>query len=89
MSDTMPHDIEWVLNEMCDGANKSLNGGDPDPILCKYGQKWKDFVKDSIWTIHSDAFWTYPHDFRYTQSLIQAPHISNTFETGQNLGKIK
>ena len=25
----------------------------------------------------------------YTQSLIQAPHISNTFETGQNLGKIK
>lgn len=66
MSDTMPHDIEWVLNEMCDGANKSLNGGDPDPILCKYGQKWKDFVKDSIWTIHSDAFWTYPHDFRYT-----------------------
>ena len=26
---------------------------------------------------------------RYTQSLIQAPHISNTFETGQNLGKIK
>jgi len=63
VSDTMPHDIEWVLNEMCDGANKSLNGGDPDPILCKYGQKWKDFVKDSIWTIHSDAFWTYPHDF--------------------------
>ena len=26
---------------------------------------------------------------KYTQSLIQAPHISNTFETGQNLGKIK
>ena len=52
MSDTMPHDIEWVLNEMCDGANKSLNGGDPDPILCKYGQKWKDFVKDSILLCH-------------------------------------
>ena len=28
-------------------------------------------------------------DILYTQSLIQAPHISNTFETGQNLGKIK
>ena len=27
--------------------------------------------------------------YDYTQSLIQAPHISNTFETGQNLGKIK
>ena len=25
----------------------------------------------------------------YTQYLIQAPLISNTFETGQNLGKIK
>ena len=26
---------------------------------------------------------------KYTQYLIQAPLISNTFETGQNLGKIK
>ena len=66
VSDTMPHDIEWVVNEMCDGGNNALlNGKDKDPILCKYGQKWRSYLKENKWSIHPDSFWTYPHDFRY------------------------
>lgn len=59
----MPHDIDYVLNEMCDGAVNGLNGNTKDEILVKYGQKWKSYIENGIWTIHSDPFWTYPHDF--------------------------
>ena len=66
VSDTMPQDFEWVLNEMCSGATndlKSSENSEITPILVKYGEKWKDFLQNGIWSVHPDPFWTFPHDF--------------------------
>lgn len=66
VSDTMPQDFEWVLNEMCSGATNDLKSNENSeitPILVKYGEKWKDFLQNGVWSVHPDPFWTYPHDF--------------------------
>ena len=46
VSDTMPQDFDWVLNEMCSGAPNDIKSeksenSDITPILVKYGEKWK------------------------------------------------
>ena len=63
VSDTTPSDVDWILNEMSQGAaNKDAK---QRPILIKYSEKWKEFLRKGTWTITADPFWTYPHDFRY------------------------
>jgi len=39
------------------------DNSDITQILVKYGEKWKNFLNDGIWSIHPDPFWTYPHDY--------------------------
>ena len=34
----------------------------------KLGEKWSHYFSTGAWTLHSDPFWTYPHDF----SLLKA-----------------
>ena len=66
VSDTMPSDFDWVLDEMCSGAKNDLKpceNADITSILVKYGEKWKEYIEKDIWSIHPDPFWTYPHDF--------------------------
>jgi len=51
---------------MCSGATndlKSSENSEITPILVKYGEKWKDFLQNGMWSIHPDPFWTFPHDF--------------------------
>ena len=61
----MRHDIDWVLEEMSTGGIHDLNGvnAKTDPTLVKYGDKWRAYFSSGTWSIHSDPFWTYPHDF--------------------------
>ena len=59
----MPHDIDWVLDEMCNGAINDLKIVECNPILMKYGEKWKKYIKSGTWSIHPDPFWTYPFDY--------------------------
>ena len=73
VSDTMPQDFDWVLNEMCSGAPNDIQSeksenSDITPILVKYGEKWKSYLEDGIWSIHPDPFWTYPHDYSLMKS---------------------
>jgi len=73
VSDTMPQDFDWVLNEMCSGATNDIQSeksenSDITPILVKYGEKWKSYLEDGIWSIHPDPFWTYPHDYSLMKS---------------------
>ena len=65
VSDTMPQDIDWMLAEMSQGAMNNLYGScEKDSVLAKYGEKWQTFIKSGAWSVHPDAFWTYPHDYR-------------------------
>ena len=64
VSDTMPSDIDWVLNEMSQGGINSLQDSTQRPILIKYYEKWNAFFNSGIWSVNPDPFWTYPHDFR-------------------------
>ena len=64
VSDTMSSDIDWVLNEMSQGGINSLQDSNQRPILIKYYEKWNAFFDSGMWSVNSDPFWTYPHDFR-------------------------
>jgi hypothetical protein len=65
VSDTMPNDINWLFNEMAQGASNDLSSSEKKPILVKYGEKWQKYLDTKVWTVHPDPFWTWPHDYRY------------------------
>ncbi len=67
VSDTMPKDIKWLLGEMSNGAPNKMgqNEDNVEPILKKFGQRWQGFLDQGVWSIHSDPFWTWPHDYRF------------------------
>ena len=35
-----------------------------EALMKRIGEKWRNFIAAGTWTIHSDLFWTYPHDYR-------------------------
>ena len=45
VSDTMVSDIDYVINEMVVGGINCIGGSaEQDPILCKFGIKWKKYL---------------------------------------------
>jgi hypothetical protein len=63
VSDTMPNDINWLFDEMAQGASNDLSSSEKKPILVKYGEKWQKYLDTKVWTVHPDPFWTWPHDY--------------------------
>ena len=75
VSDTSQKDLDWVLGQMAEGAKQyrqPANGTSADPKVMarmkSLSEKWSRYLSVGAWTVHSDPFWTYPHDFRYTFS---------------------
>ncbi|XP_035728780.1 damage-control phosphatase ARMT1-like isoform X1 [Vespa mandarinia] len=54
VSDTNTHDFHWVLDYM----KKSSN-----PELERTAQLSYDYLKNNIWTIEEESYWTSPYDF--------------------------
>uniref|UniRef100_A0A6G1SG50 Sugar phosphate phosphatase n=1 Tax=Aceria tosichella TaxID=561515 RepID=A0A6G1SG50_9ACAR len=52
VSDTMRHDITWLLGYMSEHE-----------ALKDLAEKWKSFFDSGFWEIHDHKFWTLPHDF--------------------------
>jgi len=75
VSDTSQKDVDWVLNQMAEGAKqyRQLNAGsDTDDVVMsrmkQLSEKWARYLSSGAWTVHSDPFWTYPHDFSQMKS---------------------
>lgn len=83
VSDTSKKDIDWVLQEMSEGAKQfrhpteksrkdhvQFSPAETEAMsrMQKLGEKWSHYFSTGAWTLHSDPFWTYPHDF----SLLKA-----------------
>jgi len=67
VSDATKEDIDWVLDNMasdgCKRLRKSDDSNAQEALMKRLGEKWKGFLRTGAWTVYSDPFWTYPHDF--------------------------
>lgn len=59
VSDTTQGDFEWTINQLFD---------DNFPSMSKLGERWKEYLRTGLWTLHIDSFWTYPHVYSELQS---------------------
>jgi len=82
VSDTSKKDLDWLLGQMAEGAKQYRHPTDgskkEDVQFCqddvnlmsrmkRLAEKWNHYFAVEAWTIHSDPFWTYPHDFSLMQ----------------------
>lgn len=56
VSDVMTHDFNWTLDELKKSSNETLR---------TVGKRWAKYVKNKVWTIVEDDFFTYPVDYSY------------------------
>ena len=54
ISDTMSHDVVWLLDTMAAG---------PSVQLQKLSAKWKSHFQDGRFRVVASPFWTYPHAY--------------------------
>lgn len=55
ISDVMTQDFHWTIYQL------AFSG---EPILMKLSEKWKNYLKDGLWNIVENDFWTYPVTFQ-------------------------
>lgn len=70
VSDLTQSDWNWVLQKLCSSNNLAMS---------KFGTKWTQLVKNDIWVIHADDFWTLPFD--YSQMNQYAPDLYQQLQT--------
>lgn len=56
VSDLMVFDFNWTLEQLRKNADENLR---------ELGARWSDYVKNKVWTIVEDDFFTYPVDYSY------------------------
>ena len=55
VSDTTKADLDWSLEQMLGSPEESPLG--------QLARRWETHLRSGSWTVHSDAFWTYPHSY--------------------------
>lgn len=54
ISDVTTYDFHWSLDYMQNSSNRSLQ---------EFGKLASNYLKDNIWTVEEELFWTGPYDF--------------------------
>lgn len=56
VSDALEQDLDWLLTTM---KNDNKSG----TVLSDLSLKWESYFASELWEVHSDRFWTLPHDY--------------------------
>lgn len=60
VSDASIADCKWLLDQLCCHANQDL---------AKFGNRWKQRVKEGTWELVDHPFWTLPHEYAKMSSV--------------------
>ncbi len=68
VSDTMSKDLEWTLVQLETNNHNGMNI-ETQFDCSETARRWRTYLKEGIWTVCEDPFWTFPHDYSQTKSV--------------------
>ncbi|GAA6021492.1 hypothetical protein JCM10207_005777 [Rhodosporidiobolus poonsookiae] len=63
VSDVTAQDFQWLLNSMVYGHLFPNASDDELASLKQMGERWKQYVRDGVWSYHAHAFWVSGYTF--------------------------
>lgn len=65
VSDALKTDVMWIIDYLCNYTDP----GTESEAVRKLGQKFRNYIKDGVWNLYTDDFWTLPYDYSKMKTI--------------------
>lgn len=59
VSDTTISDLRWIIRNLINSEHTYLK---------KIGIRWNKYLRENVWILEEDSFWTYPLEYNFMES---------------------